>query len=190
MIVAVGSTRKPKVDAVREAFERIRRDTSWPQQEPEFLARDVSPWAPAMPLSAEELMGGARERVRQLGKLVDEEGLEADILVGMEGGFNIIHSPAGKRQIFLESWVYVSDRQDGYFARGGGILVPEQLGAAVIDEGIELGEAVDRCSGISDVRSKQGAWGYLTRDMVSRRDSFVLALIAALAPFYNSRAFV
>jgi non-canonical (house-cleaning) NTP pyrophosphatase len=35
------------------------------------------------------------------------------------------------------------------------------------------------------VRSRQGAWGILSRDLVTRSMSFEMALIAAFAPFYN-----
>mgnify|MGYP003296415624 CR=1 FL=1 len=40
-------------------------------------------------------------------------------------------------------------------------------------------------AGTRDVRSRQGAWGVLSRDLVTRSMSFELALIAAFAPFYN-----
>jgi hypothetical protein len=42
-----------------------------------------------------------------------------------------------------------------------------------------------RVAGARDVRSRQGAWGILSRDLVTRSLSFELALIAAFAPFYN-----
>ena len=44
---------------------------------------------------------------------------------------------------------------------------------------------IDEISGKTDVRSRQGAWGVLSRDLVTRSMSFELALIAAFAPFYN-----
>ena len=54
-------------------------------------------------------------------------------------------------------------------------------------EGRELGDVIDEVTGGRDIRSKQGAWGILSRDLVTRSMSFELALIAAFAPFYNSR---
>jgi len=50
----------------------------------------------------------------------------------------------------------------------------------------ELGTVMDEVTGGRDIRSKQGAWGVLSRDLVTRSMSFELALIGALAPFYNS----
>jgi non-canonical (house-cleaning) NTP pyrophosphatase len=46
---------------------------------------------------------------------------------------------------------------------------------------------IDEVAGGRDIRSKQGAWGVLSRDLVTRSLSFELALIAAFAPFYNPK---
>ncbi|HSR51880.1 MAG TPA: DUF84 family protein [Acidobacteriota bacterium] len=312
MIVAVGSTRPPKVEAVREAFRRIRECSGWPADEPEVLARDVPHSAPSMPVTVDELVGGAFLRVRALRRDLARRREHADLWIGLEGGLNVLDAPAAKtytakgaaseeetasvgagpattgaaalrmtsgaapqkarsaeagarpisvRQVFLESWVYVEGnrlegldqeteaglpespeasaaafgapretldngrldspaggqlhtsssvgraltaRQDaddaggpmvelgrleGYYARGGGIVVPEALASMVLDQGLELGQAIDAYVGGRDIRSKNGTWGILTRDLVSRQDSFVTALIAALAPFYNSGAY-
>jgi non-canonical (house-cleaning) NTP pyrophosphatase len=59
----------------------------------------------------------------------------------------------------------------------------------VIDGRQELGVVIDEITGKHDVRSRQGAWGILSRDMVTRAMSFELALIAAFAPFYNSQLY-
>jgi hypothetical protein len=42
---------------------------------------------------------------------------------------------------------------------------------------------------VRDVRSKQGAWGILSRDLLTRAMSFEAALIAAFAPFYNPKLY-
>jgi non-canonical (house-cleaning) NTP pyrophosphatase len=53
----------------------------------------------------------------------------------------------------------------------------------------ELGGVIDEVTGGHDIRSKQGAWGVLSRDLVTRSMSFELALIAAFAPFYNPKLY-
>lgn len=53
------------------------------------------------------------------------------------------------------------------------------------------GRSLRRCrsaSGQRDVRSGAGAWGILTRGAVERAASFEVALLNALAPFYNPGA--
>jgi len=59
----------------------------------------------------------------------------------------------------------------------------------VIEGRIELGLVIDQMAGMQDVRSRQGAWGVLSRDLVTRSMSFELALIAAFAPFYNKKMY-
>ena len=59
----------------------------------------------------------------------------------------------------------------------------------VIEGRKELGLVIDEVSGKRDVRSREGAWGVLTRDLVTRSMSFEVALIAAFAPFYNSEMY-
>ncbi len=190
MKIAIGSTRAPKVEAVKEAWgifsKQLLPDDA---EQATFVTYDVAVDGPAMPISLDQLMKGARSRVEGLILQLKRERAEADYYVGLEGGFHIIDSEVARRQAFLESWAYVSDGHLGYFGHGGGIYVPPKIASPVIDRGIELGIVIDRFSDESDVRSKQGAWGVLTRDILSRRHSFVIALIAAFAPFYNPKAF-
>jgi non-canonical (house-cleaning) NTP pyrophosphatase len=65
--------------------------------------------------------------------------------------------------------------------------VPAEIVKSVVQGRRELGIVIDEVSGGRDVRSKQGAWGVLSRDLVTRSMSFELALIAAFAPFYNAK---
>lgn len=191
MRIAVGSTRPPKVEAVREAWDvfsdGILEDAS---ENVSIVAYDVpGKAAPAMPLSVEQLMRGARERVENLALQLKRERAEAEFYVGLEGGFHIVDYEGARRQVFLESWAYVSDGHQGYYGHGGGVFVPPRLSSPVVDRGIELGIVIDRFAEESDIRSKQGAWGILTRDILTRKHSFVIALIAAFAPFYNPQAY-
>ncbi|MFQ5738964.1 MAG: DUF84 family protein [Acidobacteriota bacterium] len=190
MRVAIGSSRPPKVEAVKEAWKifsgPILPD---PDEAVSFLTYDVSNGAPRMPLTVNDLMRGARGRVESLILQLKREKAEADFYIGLEGGFNTVDFDGARRQVFLESWAYVSDGQDGFFGHGGGIFVPTRLSSPVIDRGIELGIAIDRFAHQSDVRSREGTWGVLTQDILTRKHSFVIALIAAFAPFYNPKAF-
>ena len=65
--------------------------------------------------------------------------------------------------------------------------MPREIVQRVIEGRRELGVVIDEVTGGRDLRSKQGAWGVLTRDLVTRSMSFELALVAAFAPFYNAK---
>jgi non-canonical (house-cleaning) NTP pyrophosphatase len=193
--IALGSDRAAKIMAVRAAVARIALiDEKW--VDAKVVARSVTISAPAMPLTDWELMQGARERALVVRELLLSQKLEADLYVGLEGGFHSI-SLEGEWHTFLRGWAYVTDggtRDDtvaeesvqGYFGATPSIEVPESIRKNVIEGKRELGLVIDEVAGIRDVRSKQGAWGVLSKDLVTRSLSFELALIAACAPFYNS----
>ena len=65
--------------------------------------------------------------------------------------------------------------------------MPPEIVKKVFEGRRELGVVIDEVTGGRDLRSKQGAWGVLSRDLVTRSMSFELALIAAFAPFYNPK---
>lgn len=157
-------------------------DPSW--VDASLIARPVETNVPAMPLNDWELMQGARERALAVRDLFRKQRRHADIFVGMEGGFHSI-SLEGKWHTFLRGWAYATDGQTEAFGATPSISVPASLAKKVIEGRRELGLVIDEVAGIQDVRSRQGAWGILSRDLVTRAMSFEVALIAAFAPFYN-----
>ena len=90
----------------------------------------------------------------------------------------------------MRGWAYAFDGKRGGFGSSPSITVPDALVKSVIEGRRELGLVIDEVSGKRDVRSREGAWGVLSRDLVTRSMSFELALIAAFAPFYNSEMYV
>jgi non-canonical (house-cleaning) NTP pyrophosphatase len=52
-------------------------------------------------------------------------------------------------------------------------------------DGRELGDVIDELAR-ARVRGTRGAWGVLTLDLIACQDSFRSAILAALAPFYNT----
>lgn len=186
--IALGSDRAAKIMAVRGALARVATiDATW--GEAKLVARPVTINAPAMPLTDWELMQGARERALAVRALLEEQKLKADLYVGLEGGFHSI-SVDGEWHTFLRGWAYVTDGERGGFGATPSISVPESIKNSVIEGRRELGLVIDEVAGARDVRSRQGAWGVLSRDLVTRSLSFELALIAAFAPFYNAEMYV
>lgn len=173
--------------AVRASIARIAEvDSRW--RDATVVARRVETNAPAMPLTDWELMSGARERALAVQTLLVEQHLETDLYVGLEGGFHSI-SAEGEWHTFLRGWAYVTDGERGSFGMSPSITVPPAIVKSVIEGKQELGLVIDEVAGARDVRSKQGAWGVLSRDLLTRSMSFEAALIAAFAPFYNPQLY-
>ena len=184
MLIALGSARPAKIMALRAACARVAEvDPRWRQAE--LVARPVETGVSRMPLNDSQLMRGARNRAEAVRELLSSEGNPADFYVGLEGGFHSITFD-GARRTFLHGWAYVSDGgARGYFGHAPAVTVPPAIVARVEQTGRELGEVIDEVAGEADVRSRQGAWGVLSRGLLTRAMSFETALVAAFAPFYN-----
>jgi inosine/xanthosine triphosphatase len=63
------------------------------------------------------------------------------------------------------------------------------LAREVLENGVELSVAIDRFAGAVGIRDAQGAWGVLSSGLVSRTEAFRVAVVAAFAPFYNSKMY-
>jgi inosine/xanthosine triphosphatase len=182
VIVAVGSVRKPKLDGVREALAALAPRLN-PDAQFEILGVDVPSGVRHTPLSREEIMAGARQRAEVLLRIAREEKKPWKYFVGLEGGIDIVHV-RGARWVFLENWAYVTDATGrASFGQSGAVSLPDPLAKSVVDEGIELSETIDAFAGDRGIRDAQGAWGVLTGNLITRQESFRIAVINAFAPF-------
>jgi inosine/xanthosine triphosphatase len=188
LIIAVGSTRRPKLDGVRYAFAEFGSRLD-PDAQFDIFGVEVPSGVRDTPLSRAEMMQGARNRAEHLQRIAKERNELWNYFIGLEGGLEIVNDGT-TRLVFLENWAYVLDSAGrGSFGQSGAVAVPEPLAAKVVDEGADLAEAVDAFAGAHGIRDAQGAWGVLTRDLITRRDAFLLAVINAFAPFYNVAAY-
>lgn len=202
IILAVGSKRGPKLNAVSEALQAfsavLANDVLF-----EVVGVEVASGVGHTPSSRDELMRGARQRAEALMQLKRENGSAWQYFIGLEGGLDVVHEGAstdemlrhsalkgnGHRRVFLESWAYVSDGVRGHYGRSGGIEIPDPLAHEVLENGVELSVAIDRFAGAVGIRDAQGAWGVLSRNFITRQEAFRVAVIAAFAPFYNERMY-
>jgi inosine/xanthosine triphosphatase len=187
ILVAVGSTRRPKLNAVWEALSVIG-PTLHDSALYDVIGVEVDSGVGHTPLSRAELMAGARRRAEALVRIARERQESWEYFVGLEGGFDVVHD-GGQRLVFLQSWAYVSDGARGAYGQSGAILVPEALARRVVDEGVELSAAIDAFAGDQGIRDAQGAWGVFTRNLHTRQDSFRTAVINAFAPFFNAKLY-
>jgi inosine/xanthosine triphosphatase len=183
LIIAVGSMRKPKIAAVREAVDGMV-DLFAAGTSIEIVGVDVESGVNHTPMSREESMRGARQRADALQRIAKQQSKPWNYFVGLEGGLDSAVE-SGKRRVFLESWAYVSDGTRGHFGRSGGVELPEALAEEVFVKGVELSVAIDRFAGEAGIRDAQGAWGVLSANKITRQEAFRVALIAAFAPFFN-----
>ena len=189
IIVAVGSTRRPKLNAVWEAVS-VFGPVLDPNSQFEVIGAEAESGVRHTPLTRADIMSGARNRAESLLKQAREGHLPWQYFVGLEGGLDVV-TIGGGRRVFLENWAYAADASGrGSYGQSGSVLLPEELARQVVDEGVELGVAIDVFAGGHGIRDAQGAWGVLTRNMITRQDAFRTAVINAFAPFFNAALYV
>src|SRR5580704_15006185 len=185
IIVAVGSTRRPKLNAVHEALAIFGPILNSHAQF-EVVGVEVPSGVSHTPISRAELMAGARFRAEALVKLARERGELWKYFVGLEGGLDVIEEN-GARLVFLQSWAYVSDGNGrSAYGQSGAVQMPDALAAEVIERGTELSVAIDTYAGEQGIRDAQGAWGVLTQNLITRQEAFRVAVISAFAPLFNA----
>ena len=196
IVIAVGSTRKPKLAAVSEAVRQFAAVLA-PGQLIDIIGREVESGVSHTPSTRQELMLGARQRAEALSAFAREHREPWQYFVGLEGGLDVVmnssaaeqQSDAAARRVFLESWAYVTDGMLGHFGRSGAVEIPDVLAHEVLEQGVELSVAIDRFAGAVGIRDAQGAWGVLSANLISRQEAFRVAVVAAFAPFYNAKMY-
>jgi len=184
LIVAVGSTRRPKLEAVDQALRELL-PRFHPSAQFEIVPMEIPSGVRATPLSREQSMAGARNRAQALAEIARESSKPWKYFVGLEGGLEVV-SEREKRWVFLENWAYVADSSGrGAFGHSGGVLLPDALAEQVIERGVDLSEAIDAYAKGSGIRDAQGAWGVLTRDIITRRDAFRISVVAAFSSLFS-----
>ncbi|MDQ7052977.1 MAG: inosine/xanthosine triphosphatase [candidate division KSB1 bacterium] len=186
MIIAIGSTRAPKVQAVETVFRQLAPELELEPEALEFRSLSASSGVSEMPMSLQALMTGARNRAMHAQQLLREAGREPAFAVGLEGGLFSVSPETSHSDYFLQSWVYVFGRGRGYFGCSAAVPVPAPIVRAVLEHRAELGVIIDEYANQKNVRDKGGAFEVFTRGRVVRQASYEIALICALAPFYNA----
>jgi len=169
--VIMASTNPVKIKAAQIGFSKMFPDESFDVQGIPAPS-EVSD----QPMSSDETLMGATNRVRNVSKLV----AEADYWIGVEGG---IEDANEELEVF--AWVVMKAR-DGKIGKGktGSFFLPPKI-AELVRQGLELGEADDIVFGRTNSKQDNGAIGLLTSDVMTRTTYYESAVIMALIPFKN-----
>ncbi|UCG01051.1 MAG: DUF84 family protein [Candidatus Heimdallarchaeota archaeon] len=109
-----------------------------------------------------------------------------DFYVGIEGGI-VLTSYNNPRIIVYSS---VSNHSFIETVRGCEIPLPQKLYKKLINsQDLELGDIMTDISGISNIKQKEGAVGFFTRNVVTRFDILKQSVMMALIPFLNPTHF-
>jgi len=169
----VASQNPVKSRAVRRALNRLFSPGAW-----QVDARGVPSGVADQPLSDAETLQGARLRARAARDAVPE----AHLWVGIEGG---VQPGLGDAPWFAFAWVAVLDPHghEG-LARTGAFPLPPSV-VALLQQGLELGEADDRVFGLRHSKRTLGAVGLLSHGVLDRAALYEQGVLLALLPYRN-----
>ncbi|CAH0527033.1 inosine/xanthosine triphosphatase [Vibrio hippocampi] len=167
--VLIASLNPAKINAVKSAFLAV-----FEQDEFEFSGIDVPSEVADQPMSNEETLLGARNRVSNA-----KAALQADFYVGIEAGLEGSSTFA---------WMIIESNGIIGQSRSASLMLPpavvEQLSATN-----ELGNVMDATFGTQNIKQQGGAISLLTKGELTRSSVYHQALILALIPFINSEHF-
>lgn len=169
--IIIASTNPVKIESAQIGFAKM-----FPTESFEVQGVSAPSEISAQPMSSDETLLGATNRMRNVSNLVPE----ADYWVGIEGGIEDVHE-----ELEVFAWVVVK-AANGKIGKGktGSFFLPQEI-AKLVRQGIELGEADDIVFGRKNSKQANGAIGILTDDVITRTIYYEPAVIMALIPFKN-----
>ncbi len=166
--IIIASRNPVKITAVRKGFLRM-----FPEAAFTFRGVELPSGVGDQPMSDAETRRGARNRAGRAAAAFPQ----ADYWVGIEGGLH----PDGETFLAL-AWVCVLSAAGGRGeARTGAFHIPPPV-AALVRQGMELGDADDVVFGENNSKQKNGAVGLLTGNLIDRARFYEQAVILALIP--------
>ncbi len=174
MKIAIATQRPPKVDAVKSALLEYPH-LQWKKFE--YVCEKTDSEVSDMPLSLDEMMDWARNRVKNL-KIFDAT---AELYVGVEWWVTKLKSKA-----YLLWVVYIENTEwEWHFGVSSLLEIPSLVEKELYENKRELSDVMDELSGEHDTRSKNWAVGEFSDDIITRELWFKLPTQIALAPFFN-----
>ena len=173
--VLVGSKNPIKIDAITDAFHNYFPEVN-------VAGVEVSSGVPDQPFDDDTFIG-AENRAQALFNQFSP-GSEVDYFAGIEGGIIKVYNAW-----YALGCICLMNKQ-GQKSFGTSALF--QLPAEWITRlklGSELGHLIDEVSGDTNSKQKNGAVGYLTRNVLTRKDIYVEGVITALIPFLNESVY-
>lgn len=169
MLIAVGSKNPVKIEAVKEAFNIYFKDVK-------VLGVEVKSGVSIMPFGDTEAIKGAINRAKKSLRLG-----HADYGVGLEGAYRKV----GKHGYFESPWFAIVDKKGTISLSGGGGFPLPKIITDQLLKGKELGEVMDKLTGVANTKQKMGAIGYFTHGAINRKQYYKNYIIMALIKFIN-----
>jgi inosine/xanthosine triphosphatase len=173
----VGSANPVKLNAVKYSSQ-----DHWPDAQ--IVGFEVKSQVADQPLTDEETQAGAINRAKAALAAGLEKHPEAKqeehLGVGLEGGVTEWNG-----ELWSTVWVAVVDSQGKiYTSNGARVKLPERI-AELLRQGQEMGPAVSQLVGASDIGKKEGMFGVISGNYVTRAEEYGAIAKFAIGLWYG-----
>lgn len=174
LLVLVGSRNPVKIACTEDAFTRAFNKS--------FLVEGINAASGVtdQPKGDDETLLGAKNRALSAREVFPE----ANYWVGIEGGVD-----RDEFGMLAFAWIFIQDKNGRIGqSKTGTFYLPKSV-AALVDAGMELGQADDQIFEQENSKQQGGSVGILTRGVVDRNEYYRQAIILALIPFLQENLF-
>ena len=169
MKVVVGSKNPVKINATGNILRKIYKNV-------EVTSKDVDSGVSDQPFGLDETIKGAVNRAK------NAYSDEADLSVGIESG--LMEIPGSITGYIDLQWCAIFDGDIVTIGVSSGFEYPPKVIKKVLN-GVEVGDVMDKITGVEDLGQKKGAVSYLSHDMLDRTQNTEQCVLTAMIPRMN-----
>jgi inosine/xanthosine triphosphatase len=173
MQITVGSKNPVKLQATRNVLEKIYSELT-------VRAVEADSEVPDQPLGLDQTIEGAINRAK------NAYTPDIDLSVGIESGLmKTPHSLTGYLDL---QWCAIYDGEKITLGVSAGFEYPPMVLEEVL-MGKEVGDIMDRITGVNDLGEKNGAVSHLTRGILNRTENTEECVLMAMVPRMNEEVY-
>ena len=174
--VLIGSENSVKIESAKQSFSKFFKPV-------EIKGLRVNSGVSVQPFN-EDTFTGAKNRAEHVKRINDEQCLNANFFVGIEGGILQLY-----KRWFQFTAIHILDSQHrDSFSTTGLYELPDWIVEKLL-AGSELGHIIDELTQDSNTKEKQSASGFLTNGAVDRLQNYTQAITFALIPFLQDNLY-
>ena len=173
MKVTVGSLNPVKLNATRNILEKIYGEI-------DISSKDVDSGVPDQPFGLDQTIQGAMNRAKTA------YSDECDLSVGIESG--LMETPNTLTGYIDLQWCAIFDGKNITLGVSSGFEYPPEVVKEVLS-GVEVGDVMDRITGVANLGTKKGAVSHLSRDMLNRTENTEQCVLTAMIPRMNKELY-
>jgi len=167
--VIVGSKNPVKINATNNILRKIYGDI-------EIESKNADSGVPDQPFGLEQTIKGAINRAKN----AYSEGF--DLSIGIESG--LMETPNSTTGYIDLQWCAIFDGDKITIGVSSGFEYPPEVVKEVLN-GIEVGDVMDRVTGVNDLGQKKGAVSHLSHGLLDRTENTEQCVLTAMIPRMN-----